>query len=90
MNETDTYNYLGILQCRQTQDHKIKKQLTTVLTITLQKILKTHLNSKNLMKAASTYVIPSLIYSCAVSWSQTDLKILARIIRTKMTGVCHV
>ena len=40
------------------------------------------------MKAISTYVIPSLIYSCGISWSQTDFKILARIIRTKMTGVC--
>ena len=88
MNEIDTYNYLGILQCRQSQDSKIKKQLTTVLTITLQKILKTQLNSKNLMKTISTYVIPSLTYSCGISWSQTDLKILARIIRTKMTGAC--
>jgi len=88
MTEIDTYNYLGVLQCRQTQDSKIKKQLTTALTITLQKILKTHLNSKNLMKAISTCVISSLTYSCGISWSQTDLKILAIIIRTEMKGVC--
>ena len=46
--ETDTYKHLGILQSRQIQHTKIKKQLTTALTTRLQKILKTQLNSKNI------------------------------------------
>jgi hypothetical protein len=74
MNETDTYKYPGILKCKQIQHTKIKKQLTTALTSRLKKILKTHLNSKNPMKAIDKYITPPLIYSYGItSWSQTHL-----------------
>jgi hypothetical protein len=85
MNETDTYKYLGILKCKQIQHTKIKKQLTTALTTTLQKILETHLNSKNSRKAMNKHIISSLTYSYGfTSCSQTHFKSLGHIIRTKM------
>jgi hypothetical protein len=68
----------------------MKKLLTTALTSRLQKILKTHLSSENFTRAINTYVIPSLSYSYGIiSWSQTDLEGVERIMRTKMTKACR-
>jgi hypothetical protein len=72
MKEIDTYKYLGILHSRQIQYIKIKKQLTTPMTSRLRKILKTYINSKNLIKATNTCVILLLTYSSGmITLSQT-------------------
>lgn len=74
---TNTYKYLGILQPRHVQNSKINKQKTTAMTNRQQKILKPHLNSKNLTKSINTYVTSSSGYLYSIlSWSQTYLESL--------------
>ncbi|KAL1448060.1 hypothetical protein WDU94_013882, partial [Cyamophila willieti] len=52
----------------------------------LKRILKRHLNAKNLTKAINTYAIPVLTYSFGIiKWSKTELETLERLIRTEMT-----
>ena len=50
MNEIDTYKYIGILQSRQLQHTKNKKQVTPVMTNWLQEVLKIRVNKKNLWR----------------------------------------
>lgn len=80
------YKYLGIRQ-NITIDHtthkvKIKQELSN----RLQKICKTALNGKNLIKAINTYSIPLLTYTFGIiSWTPTDLTDLDRTVRKTLT-----
>lgn len=86
MNETETYKYLGLLQSKRTEHTEIKKQLTEEFGRRIRDVLGTKLNTKHIVKAINTYVIPTLIYSFGtIKWTQTDLERLERTIRTEMT-----
>ena len=62
-NETDTYRQLDTPQSTEILHTKVVKQSTTAGTQRLQKILKTHFNSKTLTKTINTYVVTYLTYS---------------------------
>lgn len=81
-----SYKYLGFQQSRQIHVKEIKHDLKNKFKHRLNKLLKSQLNSRNLIKAINTYAISILTYSFGIiSWSQTDLCNLQRIINTSMT-----
>ncbi|XP_060804959.1 uncharacterized protein LOC132902746 [Amyelois transitella] len=86
MEEQSTYKYLGFQQSRRINQKETKEELSKKFKHRLNIILKTHLNSKNTVKAINTFAIPILTYSFGIiHWSQTDLKKLQRTINTHLT-----
>ena len=80
------YKYLGFYQTRQIHEKSTKAAITEKFKSRLHKILNSHLNAKNTIKAINTFAIPVLTYSFGiVHWSQTDLKKHQRLINTHMT-----
>ena len=86
MAEGDSYKYLGFQQSRQIHQKQTKQDLTKKFRHRLNIILKSHLNSRNTVKAINTFAIPVLTYSFGIiNWSQTDLKKFQRTINTHLT-----
>lgn len=82
----EVYKYLGVDQNSRYNHKEVKRQLITVFSERLRKILSTNLNAKNLTRAINTYVIPVLTYSFGViNWSNTELEQINRTVRTNMT-----
>ncbi|XP_041982517.1 uncharacterized protein LOC121735681 [Aricia agestis] len=80
------YKYLGFYQSQQIHHKETKNLLKQKFKARLHKILHTHLNAKNTIKAINTYAIPILTYSFGViRWNLTELKTLQRLINTTMT-----
>lgn len=83
----ELYKYLGMMQSKKTEHSKIKDEITKNFSTRLKKLMKTHLNSRNLTKAINTFAIPILTYSFGIiNWSNTDIEALERKIRTTMTN----
>ncbi|XP_015188575.1 PREDICTED: uncharacterized protein LOC107072832 [Polistes dominula] len=86
LEKHETYKYLGFEQNTKINHTEIKKYLQKQYKQRLTKILKTKLNSKNLVKAINTYAITVLTYSFGIiNWSNTDLGDTNRITRTHLT-----
>ncbi|KAL1448095.1 hypothetical protein WDU94_012293 [Cyamophila willieti] len=86
MNETEVYRYLGINQNVKIDHTKLKNEFKETYSMRLEKVLKTKLNSTNLIKAINSWAIASLSYTYGIlKWSQTDLETLDRLTRTTMT-----
>ncbi|KAL1448163.1 hypothetical protein WDU94_000554 [Cyamophila willieti] len=86
MSSEETYKYLGYQQHTQLNTKKIKEILEHSFHQRLKLILKSQVNSKNMVKAINTYAVPILIYSFGViRWSNTELEKLNRTIRVSLT-----
>lgn len=86
MSSEETYKYLGYQQHTQLNTNQIKTILEKSFHQRLKLILRSQLNSKNMVKAINTYAIPILIYSFGViRWNNTELEKLNRIIRVSLT-----
>ena len=86
MTEFEFYKYLGIEQSKRIAHTEIKRTLTSEFSTRLERVCRTELNSKNLIKAINTYVISILTYSFGIiSWSNTDLENLQRQLRVQLT-----
>ncbi|XP_022829294.1 uncharacterized protein LOC111358406 [Spodoptera litura] len=86
VDPSEGYKYLGYYQSTEIHLKDTKKLLQEKLRNRLHKILHTHLNAKNTIKAINTFAIPILTYSFGIiRWTQTDLTTLQRIINTTMT-----
>lgn len=82
----DPYKYLGFLQTNKMEHKKMKQTLTNQFHARLKAVLRTKLNSKNLVKAINSYVIPILAYSFGIiACSKTDLEELIRNVRVQLT-----
>jgi len=79
MEPGETYRYVEVEQHRRTE-HQIMKEETRVKFVDrMKQILKTGLNSKNIVKAVNTYVIPIMTYSFGVvRWAKTELDDMER------------
>jgi hypothetical protein len=79
----DTYKYLGYQQSTSINHTDIKNTLKTKYKQRLNKILKTQLSARNIVKAINTYAIPILTYSFGViKWSDSELDALNTTTRT--------
>ena len=86
LTENDNYKYLGYLQLKGIKHTIIKDNLKQLFNNKVHSILKTKLNSTNVIKAINTFAIPLLTYSFGIiKWSNTDLDELTRSIRVSMT-----
>lgn len=86
MDENSMYKYLGFNQLRQIQQKSTKQELLKKFSHRLNLILKTHLNSRNTVKAINTFAIPILTYSFGIiQWSKSEMKKLQRTINTHLT-----
>lgn len=80
------YKYLGYQQTRQIHQKQTRAAIEQKFISRLHKILNTHLNAKNTIKAINTYAIPILTYSFGIiHWSKSNLIKLQRMINTHMT-----
>jgi hypothetical protein len=85
MNGDETYKYLGFQQSKIIDHTIIKQQLRTSFKKRLQCVLKTGLNSKNIVLAISSFVVPILSYLFGIiKWSSTDLLDLNRQLRVTL------
>lgn len=84
--EGQPYKYLGVSQTSNIEHSRMKAKIIKEFESRLRKLLKTKLNSSNMMKAVNTYAISILSYSFGViSWTVTDLEDLNRRLRVMMT-----
>lgn len=82
----ETYKYLGVKQARCVDHATVKNELSTEFAGRIRQVLKTSLNSRNIIKAINTYAVPVLGYSFGViKWSTTEIEGLERKLRTLMT-----
>lgn len=87
LGELEYYKYLGIKQSRVINHTEEKKTLTKEFTSRIQRICRTDLYGKNVVKAINTFAVPVLTYSFGIiPWTPTDLKALQRKIRTELTA----
>lgn len=87
LDENTYYKYLGFQQAHQISHNHTKSEVTRKFRHRLNTILKSQLNSRNIVKAINTYAIPILTYTFGIiKWSQTDLIKLQRTINTTMTA----
>ena len=74
LNIGKTYKYLGFAQSNEIKQRDIKNNLKNEYFTRVKKILKTELNSKNLITALNTLAVPAITYGFAVlDWSETEL-----------------
>ncbi|KAI5731489.1 hypothetical protein M8J77_010820 [Diaphorina citri] len=86
MEDTEIYRYLGINQNIKIDHTKLKDDFMEIYNKRLETVLKTKLNSINLIRAINSWVVGSLSYTYGLlKWSQTDLEALDRQTRTTMT-----
>jgi hypothetical protein len=85
MNENETYKYLGIGQNARITHKEIKNRVTKEYKERLNRILKTSLNSRNMIKAINTCAIPVLTYTFGtIQWSDMELEQLNRLTRVAL------
>lgn len=86
LEEGEFYKYLGMEQSRRIDHTLIKSRLNEIFKCRVEQLLKTLLNSRNMITAINTYAVPIITYSAGiVKWSSTDLESLERKVRTLMT-----
>ncbi|KAL1446751.1 hypothetical protein WDU94_005638 [Cyamophila willieti] len=86
MEENEVYKYLGINQHVKIDHTKLKNEFIEVYATKLERVLKTKLNSINLVKAINGWAVACLSYTYGLlKRSQTDLEALDRQTRTLMT-----
>ena len=85
LDNSNTYKYLGIEENNVLNVKVMKSKLKNEYFVRLKKILKSSLNSKNLITAINTYAVPAISYGFAVlDWSITELDIVDRETRNML------
>ena len=80
------YRYLGILESSSFKTNQMKDKLQTEYKRRIRKLLKSHLNAKNIIQAINTFAIPVLCYSGSlIKWSKEDLRCLDVLTRKQLT-----
>ena len=75
MDEGDVYKYLGVLESSNIKHSEMKTIAIDKFKKKLKNILKTELNSRNIMTAINEYAIPVLTYSFGIiNWTEQDIK----------------
>ena len=87
-----TYKYLGIEQNYEIKRKEMKHRVKDEYFTRIKKILKTELNSKNIIEAINTLAVPSLTYSFPIlDWNITELEAIDRNTRKllKLNKIMH-
>ena len=92
LQEGKSYKHLGILEVDKFLEEKIKLNVSKKYIRRLRKVLKSKLNSGNLVRGANTWAVSLLRYSSAfVSWRKSELQAIDRKTRKLFTiyGALH-
>ena len=92
LQEGESYQYLGILESDKFLEEKMKLIVSKEYIRRIRKVLKSKLNSGNLVRGVNTWAVSLLRYSAAfVSWRKSELQVIYRKIRKLFTihGVLH-
>ena len=83
------YKYLGILEADDIKDTEMKGKIRSEYVRRVKKILKSHLNSRNVVTAINSRAVSILRYSARIiGWTEEELKNLDRKTRKLMTLHC--
>ena len=75
MESGEVYKYLGVLESNNIKHSEMKGVTTEKFKKKLKQVLKTELNSKNVMTAINEYVTPVITYTFGVvNWTEQDIK----------------
>lgn len=86
--ETDNggYKYLGILELDDIMHKEMKEKVKTTYLKRLKLILKSKLNSRNLINAINTWAVSVVRYSAGiVNWTKDEIDMLDRKTRKTLT-----
>ena len=92
LQEGESYKYLGILEADRFLEEKMKLNVSKEYIRRLRKVLKSKLNSGNLVRGVNTWAVSLLRYSAAfVSWRKSELEAIDRKTRKLFTiyGALH-
>ena len=85
LDEKNCYKYLGILEVDNIKHQQMKSQLEKEYVRRLRKILKSKLNSGNLVTAINTWAVSLVRYGAGViEWTQQELENIDRGTRKMM------
>ena len=85
MESTDVYKYLGVIESSNIKHNEMKAITMEKFKKKLKNILKSELNSKNIMTAINEYVNPVLAYTFGiVNWTEQDIKSADILVRKKL------
>ena len=74
MGEEDVYKYLGVIESTGIKHEKMKEKVLTTFKKRVKSILKTELNSKNIMISMGEYAIPVISYTYGViNWTEAEM-----------------
>ena len=86
MGVNSEYRYLGVLECDSVKNDKVKELVKTEYKHRLVKMLKSKLNSGNLIKAINTYAVAVVRYTAGIiKWSNEELENTDRKTRKLLT-----
>ena len=79
LNLDETYKYLGILQANDFKLTQVIKKTLSEYNKRVRKILKSKLNSGNIIKAINSWAVPVVRYTAGIiDWTQGELEDLDR------------
>ena len=85
MGSDDIYKYLGVIESSNIKHNEMKVLAMEKFKKKLKNVLKSELNSKNIMTAINEYVTPVLSYTFGiVNWTEQDIKDADILVRKKL------
>jgi hypothetical protein len=86
MGSDSDYRYLGVLECDTVRNEKVKDIVKVEYKRRLVKILKSKLNSGNLIKGINTYAVAVVRYTAGIiKWNEEELEDTDRRTRKLLT-----
>lgn len=90
MGSVDIYKYLGVIESSNIKHSEMKNFAMEKFKKKLMNVLKSQLNSKNIMTAINEYVTPVLSYTFGiVNWTEQDIKDADILVRKKL-NMCRM
>ena len=85
MDASDVYKYLGVLESSNIKHNEMKALTLEKFKKKLKNILKTELNSRNIMTAINEYANPVMAYTFGiVNWTEQDIKDVDILVRKSL------
>ena len=86
MGENSEYRYLGVLEGDDVKNEKVKHLVSEEYNRRLNRMLKSKLNSGNLVKAINTYAVAAIRFTAGiVKWNKEELGTLDQKTRKRLT-----
>ena len=85
MDEGDVYKYLGVVESTMIKHAEMKQKILTTFKKRVKSILKSELNSKNIMIAIGEYAVPVMSYTYGIiNWTEEEIKNADLLVRKNL------